>query len=84
MIRMPGHAVRRALGVLAMGAVMSACGAAPRTGPAPAGGERLPAIPARAGALAIDVVYPGEGQSMADALAMLPVRARGGESGLRE
>ncbi|HLL45525.1 MAG TPA: hypothetical protein VK399_02405, partial [Longimicrobiaceae bacterium] len=46
---------------------LAAC--APRTAPAPAPaaetvGGGLPAVPARTGALALDVVYPGEGQAL--------------------
>lgn len=51
-------------------ALLAAC--VPRTAPAPAPpaaaervGGGLPAVPARTGALALDVVYPGEGQALA-------------------
>jgi N-acetylmuramoyl-L-alanine amidase len=55
------------LRVLPAALVLAAC--APRTAPAPAPaaetvGGGLPAVPARTGALALDVVYPGEGQAL--------------------
>ena len=60
-----GSAHLRGLPLWLLLAVVSGACAAPRSAPAPAGGgARLPPVPPRTGALAIDVVYPAEGQTM--------------------
>jgi N-acetylmuramoyl-L-alanine amidase len=50
--------------VLAALTLLACACAPPGAGPAPAPGERLPPIPARSGPLAIDLVYPAEGQTL--------------------
>jgi N-acetylmuramoyl-L-alanine amidase len=57
------RAASRAATGLAVALLVAAC-AAPRTAPTPERGAGLPPIPAREGPVAIDVVYPGEGQTL--------------------
>lgn len=53
-------------GVLALSAMAASCApaATPSPGPVPGDPVRLPAVPAVQGPLTIDVVYPGEGQTV--------------------
>lgn len=57
------NAASRASAAVAVALLAAAC-AAPRSAPTPERGAALPPIPAREGPVAIDVVYPGEGQTL--------------------
>lgn len=56
---------RRLAAVAVAGAVLTGCATAAAPGTAPTPGGSLPPVPASSGELAIDLVYPGEGATVA-------------------